>query len=70
MTEAQIRVMDDNLTTLSRNVAEARAIYTKEKKEADAAEKVQDERFHVSEILAGSSRTRRIRRRRRRSKPI
>lgn len=49
--EAQILQMDQNLTQLSRSVAEARAIYEKEKKEADAAEKAQNERFQISEIL-------------------
>lgn len=50
-TEAELRTMEQNLDDLGRQVAEARAAYTKEKKEADAIKSLSAQRMAAAEQL-------------------
>lgn len=50
-TEAELRTMEQNLDDLGRQVAEARAAYTKEKKEADAIKALSSQRMAAAEQL-------------------
>lgn len=50
-TEAELRTMEQNLDGLGTQVAEARASYTKEKKEADAIKSLSNQRMAVAEQL-------------------
>lgn len=50
-TEAELRTMEQHLDGLGRQVAEARASYTKEKKEADAIKALSTQRMAAAEQL-------------------
>jgi chromosome segregation ATPase len=50
-TEAELRTMEQHLDELGRQVAEARASYTKEKKEADAIKALSSQRMAAAEQL-------------------
>lgn len=50
-TEAELRTMEQHLDDLGRQVAEARASYNKEKKEADAIKSLSDQRMAAAEQL-------------------
>ena len=52
-TEAELRVMDENLTKLTRDVAQARVAYAKEQKEADAIQQLHAQRLTAAEMLDG-----------------
>lgn len=50
-TEAELRTMEQHLDDLGRQVAEARAIYNREQREADEIKKLSDQRMAAAEHL-------------------
>ncbi len=50
---AEIKQMEDNLDKLTRQVADARASYEKEQKEADAIQALYEQRMKAAELLQG-----------------
>lgn len=53
-TEAELRTMEEHLDVLGRQVAEARAAFEKEKREADAIQKLSRQRMAAAETLQHS----------------
>ncbi|ADC62208.1 hypothetical protein [Allochromatium vinosum] len=52
-TEAELRVMEQHLDELGLEVAQARAVYEREKQEADAIQTLLDQRMAAAEMLQG-----------------
>ena len=52
-TEAELRTMEQNLDVLGRQVAEARMIFDKEKREADAIQSLSQQRMAAAEQIQG-----------------
>ncbi|KAB0680159.1 hypothetical protein [Aureimonas leprariae] len=50
-TEAELRTMEEHLDTLGRQVAEARVAFDKEKREADAIQRLSQQRMAAAETL-------------------